>query len=734
MKPKLIAVCLLVCAGILPLFVTSAYGQLSKLWQNDYSYVYDSDNISEGYIIGDRLQFDGSGNCYFLSEFDPRATDYYEFHPQVQTIKYNAAGNTLWTRKDTSTGQNTCSRCGLSPYKMIVNSDGTSYSVASINDGSYAPYTLLAATQPGGTGKWRNTSLGYGPKDMVQDYTGSNIVVSTSETINGYGEQYIILTKVNPAGNTNWTKSHNSPDGFGWTQDQKTTVDKYGNIYVASSTYYYTANTENIQNNLYIMKFDTSGTRVWTKTLEKVSYLYQPRAESIVYNPADDCVYLSYFYYQTEQAGKLRKISAGGDTVWSKVIATDLAHEQSKLKCDKQGNIYYWSSDQYYGHLPAYVNDEEALLVKYNSAGIEVGRMSGNSFATDDNGYTYTSNYYQDGNTYQTYDAIRKYSPGCTLLYETPATLISNGRYTSEVFVNGTGNVYNYINIYNEGLTSVVKYNTSCSATSAPAKPKSITGTAALYCGNDSYIYSCPTVAKATYYNWTVPAGVVIESGQGTTKIYVHHYNGGFKKGMVNVYAANCYGASAVTSKVVIDTLKAPTKITGPTSVCKGQTYVSYSTTAVAGAQYYQWTIPAGAIFSSGYGGNGQTSTPDVRVDFGNAGGKVSVYAVSYCDSGIAKSVQVKVTNCVAGMSVEVSPEKSTVYPNPSAGAFTLRLGNGYHSSVSIIVKDVSGKVLERLSSATGSTIRFGDKLVKGVYFVEIENRGEREVLKVVKE
>lgn len=74
----------------------------------------------------------------------------------------------------------------------------------------------------------------------------------------------------------------------------------------------------------------------------------------------------------------------------------------------------------------------------------------------------------------------------------------------------------------------------------------------------------------------------------------------------------------------------APGPITGPTSVCLGQSGILYSVSPIPNATNYDWTVPSGASITSGAG------TPNILVDFSlNAiSGDVTVTGTNYCASG----------------------------------------------------------------------------------------------------
>jgi len=84
----------------------------------------------------------------------------------------------------------------------------------------------------------------------------------------------------------------------------------------------------------------------------------------------------------------------------------------------------------------------------------------------------------------------------------------------------------------------------SVSLTSKPSFPSPIVGPATVYPSATGLQYSTPAVAGVTY-NWTVPNGATITSGQGTAAITV---NWGTVAGQVRVAGSNACGSSAYRS------------------------------------------------------------------------------------------------------------------------------------------------------------------------------------------
>lgn len=166
----------------------------------------------------------------------------------------------------------------------------------------------------------------------------------------------------------------------------------------------------------------------------------------------------------------------------------------------------------------------------------------------------------------------------------------------------------------------------STTSTTKPAAPVAISGIGAGACASDSKIFEVAAVPNANTYLWTAPAGASIVSGQGTVKVEVE-FDPGFISGSISVRASNCSGISAAKTLALTKVTAVPASITGPVkAVCAGSVQ-TYSCPAVAGAKYYQWSIPAGATITSGEGTN--AITVSFPADF--ISGKISVSSGTDC-------------------------------------------------------------------------------------------------------
>ncbi|HNF72563.1 MAG TPA: hypothetical protein PLP34_09115, partial [Chitinophagaceae bacterium] len=130
-----------------------------------------------------------------------------------------------------------------------------------------------------------------------------------------------------------------------------------------------------------------------------------------------------------------------------------------------------------------------------------------------------------------------------------------------------------------------------------PPKPVWISSPAYGLC-NTTKSYKIVSSQVASGYTWIIPTGATLLYGQGTDSIRVQ-FGTGFTTGTISVFAtAGCMNSD--TLSIAVTNLPAVSgSIYGPSTACANQTGVSFSTGVVAGAVYYQWTLPPGAIQTS---------------------------------------------------------------------------------------------------------------------------------------
>lgn len=198
-----------------------------------------------------------------------------------------------------------------------------------------------------------------------------------------------------------------------------------------------------------------------------------------------------------------------------------------------------------------------------------------------------------------------------------------------------------------------------------PGTPVSISGNAVNCPGSSGAVFSCPVVANASSYTWTMPANATLTSGQGTNSITVD-FLAGFSSGVLKVSAVNCKGTGSARSLTLNGKPGTPgTLLIGPTTgVCPGATNISYSIAAVSFATGYTWTAPANSTIVSGQG------TTSVTLNFNSSfsSGTLSVSASNACGSGNARATTIRSTPLTPG----TITGPTAVCPNQTGIAYSI--------------------------------------------------------------
>ncbi|MBK9402334.1 MAG: T9SS type A sorting domain-containing protein [Bacteroidetes bacterium] len=175
-----------------------------------------------------------------------------------------------------------------------------------------------------------------------------------------------------------------------------------------------------------------------------------------------------------------------------------------------------------------------------------------------------------------------------------------------------------------------------------------------------SATFSIAPVMDATGYNWTVPNGMNIVSGQGTNSIFVFWTPFAVHDGIVGnitVSASNACGsgpASSVNIDINYTIPVRPSSISGPVKLCPGDAG-TYSVLNVARASYYVWSVPTGMTITGGSG----TNVINVSVDGSYTGGVVSCSAANGC--GVSPSRTRAVTINSPAVPASISGQASGV-------------------------------------------------------------------------
>jgi len=204
----------------------------------------------------------------------------------------------------------------------------------------------------------------------------------------------------------------------------------------------------------------------------------------------------------------------------------------------------------------------------------------------------------------------------------------------------GTASIY----AAQAGSYTVTVSNTICQLVSTPfnVSEKLLPATPSAIISDDTVCSGISNIAMnvsndtAVMYNWTLPQGWSINSGDSTAAITAISGNA---SGTVSVSAFNQCGVSDTVNayiEVVPSNLGTPGSITGDTILCAGET-TAYSITPVTGAVTYVWALPNGWSVAT------NTDSVWLQVNALNNSGQVMVAAVNGCGQSIPAVVNVTV-------------------------------------------------------------------------------------------
>jgi hypothetical protein len=197
-----------------------------------------------------------------------------------------------------------------------------------------------------------------------------------------------------------------------------------------------------------------------------------------------------------------------------------------------------------------------------------------------------------------------------------------------------------------------------------PGSAGTITGSSTVCGGNQGIAYSCGTIAGALSYVWNLPAGATIATGSGTNSITID-FAANASSGNITVFGNNLCGNGTASPAFAVTVNALPNAagtITGAAEVCQNATTEVYSVGSITGATGYSWTVPTGAIITSG------NNTNAITVDFSSASnGNITVLGTNTCGNGTVSPNFAVTVNAVPNAPV-VTNTGNTLNSNTSTG------------------------------------------------------------------
>ena len=207
---------------------------------------------------------------------------------------------------------------------------------------------------------------------------------------------------------------------------------------------------------------------------------------------------------------------------------------------------------------------------------------------------------------------------------------------------------------------TIIKFH--CNSIPSPAQ--GITGNTNVCQGQSNVIYTTAAITNADSYVWTLPSGA---TGTSITNSITVSYGTSSTSGNITVCGHNSCGSGALSSLAITVHLLPSNagSISGPASVCQGQSSVIYTVPVIANAASYIWTLPSGAT--------GNSSTNSITVNYGSSAvsGNITVKGHDSCGDGGLSSLAITVNSIpanagpISGQTLVCQGQSSVIYTVP---------------------------------------------------------------------
>lgn len=271
--------------------------------------------------------------------------------------------------------------------------------------------------------------------------------------------------------------------------------------------------------------------------------------------------------------------------------------------------------------------------------------------------------------------------------------------------------------------------------------------------------YKIAKTSGVSYYNWELPQGMMIVSGQGTNSIMVS-IDYSFSGGDITVSGTTICGTTTYPRRMYVSIVPdAPTFVTYREVIRADEEY-EFSVEDI-GPLNYVWTVPYGAVIVNGEG----SSRIKVKFSESFVGGDIEVYAESSCAAGGGSIISLSTSTLeleyndqntitenndivLSTQTVKVNHSRVYNYPNPVniVTRFNIELGDNFiqTETIEVNVYDIKGQKVKRIlldsNNGDGSfnylwnaTDDFGNSLTTGLYFYNViaeDNYGEIHIIK----
>lgn len=326
---------------------------------------------------------DASGNVYVTGSSDDETNESNFDDHDVTTVKYDSAGNQIWVRRYDAAENDV--EGGEGGNAVAVDAAGNVY-VAGYSSGGFDTYVVVKYDAAGNELWARNYNAGNGDAiatALVVDASG-NVHVTGQSATEGYTETQYSTIKYKTDGTQLWARSYSNADKDP-AQAYALAVDASGNVYVTGD--------------IGTVKYNAAGTRLWAAS---------SAGEDVAVDASGNV-------YVVGSGGTI-KYNAAGTELWRKFVRS-LA--RSLVALDGLGNVYVAESNPNGGGSDPDITDFDLATRKYNASGTQlwVQYYNGPSdsydaaagLVVDASGNVYVTGYSEDAETGYDYITV-KYS------------------------------------------------------------------------------------------------------------------------------------------------------------------------------------------------------------------------------------------------------------------------------------------------------------------------------------
>ena len=335
---------------------------------------------TSSYDFGRDIATDSDGNIYVTGYTGGEFSSYINAGDvDIFVAKYNSSGTKQWTQQ-LGTFHEDYAR------GIATDSSGNVYVTGETLGGldgntSAGFYDLYVVKYDSGGVKQWTQQLGTSNFDFAQDIAtdSSGNVYVTGHTYGGLdgntnaGSSDLFVVKYDNGGIKQWTQQLGTSDG---TIARGIATDSSGNVYVTGNTSHgLDGNTSAGSEDLFVVKYDSSGTQQWTQQLGTST----PDYANGISTDSSDNVYVTGLTFSGLDGGGhagqtdifIVKYDSSGVKQWTRQLGTSSYDSGYGITTDSSGNIYVTGTTS--GGLDGYSNvgGSDLFVVKYDSDGIK---------------------------------------------------------------------------------------------------------------------------------------------------------------------------------------------------------------------------------------------------------------------------------------------------------------------------------------------------------------------------